>query len=106
LLFQDEARLKRISDQRRCWVLRPIRSIVGHQIAREFVYGLAAVSPIDKDFCSAILPWVGTETMASLLAHRTAQFPEEHCLMLLKRIPPSAMALCVQPTLHLLPLPP
>jgi hypothetical protein len=26
---------------------------------REFVYGLAAVSPLDGEFCSLILPWVG-----------------------------------------------
>ena len=107
LLFQDEARFGRISDQRRCWAPWPIRPIVGHQIVREFVYGLAAVSPFDGELCSLILPWVDTETMSVFLAHTAAQFPQEHCLMLLDGAGwHRALALRVPPTLHLLPLPP
>lgn len=47
LLFQDEARFGCISDQRRCWAPWPLRPVVGHQIIRQFVYGVAAVSPSD-----------------------------------------------------------
>ena len=107
MLFQDEARFGRISDQRRCWAPWPIRPVVGHQIVREFVYGLAAVSPFDGELCSLILPWVDTETMSVFLAHTAAQFPEEHCLMLLDGAGwHRATALRVPPTMHLLPLPP
>jgi hypothetical protein len=59
------------------------RPVVGHQVVREFVYGLAAVSPFDGELCSLILPWVDTETMSVFLAYTVAQFPQEHCLMLL-----------------------
>ena len=68
LLFQDEARFGCISDQRRCWAPWPLRPLVGHQIIREFVYGLAAVSPLDGQLCSLVLPWVDTETMCLFLA--------------------------------------
>ncbi len=80
---------------------------MGHQIVREFVYGLAAVSPFDGELCSLILPWVDTETMSVFLAYTAAQFPQEHCLMLLDGAGwHRALALRVPPTLHLLPLPP
>jgi hypothetical protein len=107
LLFQDEARFGCISDQRRCWAPWPLRPIVGQQIIREFVYGLAAVSPLDGQLCSLILPWVDTETKSLFLAHAAACFPNDHCLMLLDGAGwHTAAALQVPPTLHLLPLPP
>lgn len=107
LLFQDEARFGRISDQRRCWAPWPLRPIVGQQIVREFVYGLAAVSPFDGELCSLILPWVDTETMSLFLAHTAARFPNEHCLMFLDGAGwHRALSLRVPPTIHLLPLPP
>jgi len=83
LLFQDEARFGCISDQRRCWAPWPLRPVVGHQVIREFVYGLAAVSPFDGELCSLVLPWVDAETMSLFLAHTAARFPHGHCLMLL-----------------------
>jgi len=83
LLFQDEARFGCISDERRCWAPWPLRPIVGHQIIREFVYGLAAVSPFDGELSSRVLPWVDSETMSLFLAHTAARFPNDHCLMLL-----------------------
>jgi hypothetical protein len=107
LLFQDEARFGRISDQRRCWAPWPLHPAVGQQIVREFVYGLAAVSPFDGELCSLILPWVDTETMSVFLAHTAARFPGEDCLMLLDGAGwHRAFALRVPPTIHLLPLPP
>jgi len=107
LLFQDEARFGRISDQRRCWAPWPLRPIVGQQIIREFVYGLAAVSPFDGELCSLVLPWVDTATMSLFLAHPAACFPNDHCLMLLDGAGwHTAAALRVPPNLHLLPLPP
>ena len=75
LLFQDEARFGRSSDQRRCWAPLPLRPIVGHQIVRQFVYGLAAVSPLDGELCSLVLPWVDAEAMSLFLAHTAARFP-------------------------------
>jgi len=107
LLFQDEARFGCISDQRRCWAPWPLRPIVGQQIVRQFVYGLAAVSPLDGRLASLILPWVDAEVMSLFLAHTAAQFRNEHCLMLLDGAGwHTALALRVPPTIHLLSLPP
>mgnify|MGYP001067194567 FL=1 len=107
LLFQDEARFGCISDQRRCWAPLPFRPVVGHQIIRQFVYGLAAVSPLDGQFCSWVLPWVDTEAMSLFLAHTAAQFPHDHCVMLLDGAGwHTARDLQVPPSIELLPLPP
>lgn len=107
LLFQDEARFGCISDQRRCWAPLPLRPIVGQQIVRQFVYGLAAVSPLDGQLASLILPWVDAEAMSLFLAHTAAQFRDEHCLMVLDGAGwHTALELRVPPTLHLLSLPP
>jgi len=85
----------------------PLRPLVGHQIIREFVYGLAAVSPFDGELCSLVLPWVDTETRSLFLAHTAACLPNDHDLMLLDGAGwHTAAALQVPPTLHLLPLPP
>lgn len=107
LLFQDEARFGRISDQRRCWAPLPLRPIIGHQIVRQFVYGLAAVSPLDGELCSLVLPWVDTEAMSLFLAHTAARFPHQYCLLLLDGAGwHRALALRVPPNMQLLPLPP
>jgi len=106
LLFQDEARFGRISDQRRCWAPWPVRPVVGQQIVRQFVYGLAAVSPFDGELCSLVLPWVDAEVMSRFLAHTAAQFPHEHCLMILDGAGwHIASELRIPPTIHLLRLP-
>ena len=70
-------------DQRRCWAPWPLRPIVGQQGVCEFVYGLAAVSPLDDQLAWLILPWVDADAMSLFLAHTAAQFPNKHCLMLL-----------------------
>ena len=107
LLFQDEARFGRISDQRRCWAPLPLRPIVGQQIVRQFVYGLAAVSPLDGELCSLVLPWVDAEAMSLFLAHTAARFPNQYCLMLLDGAGwHRALTLRVPPNMQLLPLPP
>jgi transposase len=107
LLFQDEARFGCISDQRRCWAPWPMRPIVGHQIVRQFVYGLAAVSPLDGQLCSLVLPWVDTETMSLFLAHTATHFGNERCVMLLDGAGwHTAGDLRVPPTMQLVALPP
>jgi hypothetical protein len=84
-----------------------LRPIVGQQIVRQFVYGLAAVSPLDGRLCSLVLPWVDTETMSVFLAHTAACFRNEHCLMLLDGAGwHVAVGLRVPPTIQLLRLPP
>jgi len=75
LLFQDEARFGCVSHQRRCWARWLLRPIVGQQVLREFLYGLAAVSPLDGQLCSLVLPWMDTETMSPFLAPPPPAFP-------------------------------
>jgi len=107
LLFQDEARFGCISDQRRCWAPWPLRPIVGQQIVRQFVYGLAAVSPLDGQLCSLVLPWVDAPAMSMFLDHTAARFRKEHCLMILDGAGwHTAAGLQIPPTMHLLRLPP
>jgi hypothetical protein len=106
LLFQDEARFGCISDQRRCWAPWPLRPVVGQQIVRQFVYGLAALSPLDGQFYSLVLPWVDAQAMSLFLDHTAAQFRNEHCLMLLDGAGwHTAAGLQIPPTMHLLRLP-
>ena len=83
LLFQDEGRFGRISDGRSCWAPLPLRPSVGSQVVREYVYAYVAVCPQDGQMTSMILPWVDAKLMSIFLAHSSAQFPDEHCVMLL-----------------------
>lgn len=83
LLFQDEGRFGRISDHRRCWAPMFKRPIVGQQVIREFLYAVAAVSPLDGRLASLIMPWVDAETMSIFLSHTAKEFPNDFCLMFL-----------------------
>ena len=68
LLFQDESRFGRISDQRRCWAPLPSRPVVGHQVIREYVYVMTAVSPKDGRLSSLVMPWLDSEVMSIFLS--------------------------------------
>ena len=83
LLFQDEGRFGRISDLRRCWAPLPSRPIVGHQVIRQYVYAMTAVSPFDGQLTSLIMPWVDAETMSIFLSHTEQTFAGDFCLMVL-----------------------
>ena len=81
LLFQDEGRFGRLSDQRRCWVPLPSRPVVGHQVIREYVYVMTAVSPKDGRLASLVMPWVDSEVMSVFLSHTAHEFPDDLCVM-------------------------
>lgn len=92
--------------QGRCWAgfwaglnAKWVMGKVGQHIVREFVYGLAAVSPLDGQRCSLIVPWVDTETMSVFLAH-TAALPPRKLPDVLgwSRMAPRTLLAC--PTLH------
>jgi len=61
----------------------PLRPSVGSQVVREYVYAYVAVCPQDGQMTSMILPWVDAKLMSIFLAHSSAQFPDDHCVMLL-----------------------
>ena len=74
---------------------------------REYVYGLAAVSPQDGKFSALVLPCVDAQARSVFLAQTSADFPDEYCLMLLDGAGwYRAAALRVPSTLRLLSLPP
>lgn len=107
LLFQDEGRFGRIHDGRRCWAPLPLRPCVGQQVVREFVYAFAAVSPRDGRIASLVLPWVDADLMSLFLAHTAAQFPDDHCVVLMDGAGwHKANALVVPDAMTLVPLPP
>jgi len=81
-LFQDEGRFGRINDQRRCWAPLPSRPVVGHQVVREYVYVMTAVSPRDGRLASLVMPWVDAEVMSIFLSHTAREFPDDLCVML------------------------
>lgn len=83
ILFEDEARFGRLSDQRRCWAPMYERPIVGRQVIREFVYAIAAVCPHSGDIPSLIMPWVDTEVMSVFLAHTALELKDAYGLMFL-----------------------
>lgn len=84
LLFQDEARFGRIYEgQRRCWAPFPQRPRAARQVVRQYVYAVAAVSPLDGRLCSVILPWMDAKTMAMFLRVTARTFAAEHCVMFL-----------------------
>lgn len=76
MLFQDEARFGRISDTRRCWAPKPDRPIVAHQIVREYLYGVVAVSPFDGRLSALTLPWVDHQTMSIFLRTAADEFAD------------------------------
>jgi len=107
LLFQNEGRFGRISDQRRCWAPLPSRPVVGHQIIREYIYAVTAVSPLEGKIFSLVLPWVDAEGMSIFLAHTTKAFEGEYCIMILDGAGwHTANSLRIPPSIRLLPLPP
>jgi hypothetical protein len=82
LLFQDEGRFGRISDRRRCWAPLPSRPVVGHQVVREYVYVMSAVSPKDGRLVSLVMPWVDSEVMSIFLSHTAQEFPDDLCVLI------------------------
>jgi hypothetical protein len=106
-MFQDEGRFGRISDGRNCWAPLPLRPSIGSQIVREYVYAYVAVCPQDGQMTSMILPWVDAKLMSLFLAHTAAQFPDEHCVMILDGAGwHRAHDLTVPANMTLVPLPP
>ena len=82
VLFQDEGRFGRISDRRRCWAPLPSRPVVGHQVVREFVYVMSAVSPKDGRLVCLVMPWVDSEVMSLFLSHTAQEFPDDLCVLI------------------------
>jgi hypothetical protein len=84
-----------------------MRPVVGHQVVREYVYGVAAACPFDGQISSLILPYVDAETMSMFLAQVSQEFADDWNLMFLDGAGwHRAKNLRVPANVRLLPLPP
>jgi putative transposase len=83
VMFQDEAGFGRINKPKYCWCGHGIRPVVPCHHVREYVYAYGAVSPIDGELFSLVLPYANTECMNIFLEHLSKQYPEERILLVL-----------------------
>ena len=60
LMYQDEAGFGRINKPRACWCIKGIRPVVPSLRVREYVYTYGAISPIDGEMVSLVLPKANT----------------------------------------------
>ena len=81
LMFQDEAGFGRINKPKRCWYGDKIRPTIPCHRIREYMYAYGAVSPLDGDIVSLILPRCNTECMNIFLTEVSKQYPNDYILM-------------------------
>jgi transposase len=83
LMFQDEARFGRISDTRRCWCPKPHRPLCQSMVTQEYTYVYAAVSVIDGELDSLILPHVNSDCMQVFLDEVACRHSKDRIIMIL-----------------------
>ncbi len=81
LMFQDEAGFGRINKPKRCWCGDNIRPTVPCHRVREYTYAYGAISPLDGDIVSLVLPKCNTQCMNIFLAEVSNQYPNDYILM-------------------------
>lgn len=81
-MFQDEAGFGRINKPKRCWCRRGIRPNIPCHHIREYRYVYGAVSPLDGELFTLIMPYTNTECMNIFLGELSKQYPEDHILLL------------------------
>ena len=60
-----------------------MRPRIAQQVVREYIYAYGAVSPLDGQFRSLILPFVNAELMSMFLSFVSDSFPDDHCVFCL-----------------------
>jgi transposase len=107
LMFQDEARFGRITDCRRCWCRHPVRPLVRKMISRQYTCVFGAVSPLDGQFDTLMLPQVNTAWMQVFLDEVARRHQDQNIVMVLDGAGwHTAHDLAVPANMRLLPLPP
>ena len=86
-MFSDEGRFGRITDPHHCWCPGGIRPIVGCQVVREYTYTYAAVSPLDGELDTFILPGMYTDVLSLFLEEVSRRHPEELVVIVLDGAP-------------------
>ena len=81
LMFQDEAGFGRTNKPKRCWSPKGIRPVVPCHRIREYTYVYGAVSPLDGEMVSLILPYSNTDCMNIFLNEVSKRYPDDYILM-------------------------
>ena len=81
-MFRGEAGFGRINKPKRCWCSKGIRPNVPCHHIREYRYVYGAVSPLDGELFSLVLPYTNTVCMNIFLSELAKAFPEEYILLL------------------------
>ena len=82
-MFQDEARVKRINDVRRCWAPRPIRPLCQAMLTHEYTYAYASCEPATGAMDALILPQVNTQCMQIFLDTVAARHANDRIVMVM-----------------------
>lgn len=85
ILFQDEARFGRIGDVRKSWAPAGERPVCRYQFVREYLYVYCAVSPLEGEMFSLILPEVSTEAMSVYCRELSESYPDRKILMFMDK---------------------
>lgn len=106
-MFQDEARFGLISEARRCWCPKPDRPVCASTVMQEYTYVYSAVSVLDGQMDSLILPRVNTACMQVFLDEVSSRYPSEHVIMVMDGAGwHKSTSLHVPETMRLIVLPP
>lgn len=81
LMFEDEAGFGRINKPKRCWCPKGTRPSVPCHRIREYTYAYAAVSPLDGDMVSLVLPYSNSACMSIFLEEVSQRHPDDYIMM-------------------------
>lgn len=82
-MFQDEAGFGRINKPKRCWCGESVRPVVPCHRIREYTYAYGAVSPLDGEMVSLVLPYCNTECMNIFLNTIAEKYPNDYILLVI-----------------------
>ena len=104
-MFQDEAGFGRINKPKRCWCRKGIRPIVPCHHIREYRYLYGAVSPLDGELFSLVMPYANTDCMNVFLEELSQGYPAEYIVLVLDNAAwHSSSGLVVPANIQLYPL--
>ena len=83
VMFQDEAGFGRINKPKRCWCKKGIRPTVPCHHIREYRYLYGAVSPLDGELFSLVMPYANTDCMNVFMSELSKAYPDDYILLLL-----------------------
>ena len=82
-MFQDEAGFGRINKPKRCWCKKGVRPTVPCHHIREYRYLYGAVSPLDGELFSLVMPYANTDCMNVFLEELSKDYPDDYILLVL-----------------------